>query len=177
MENEYLKSLIAKIPDFPKKGILFYDLTPIFADGGAFTDLILQMQKMIEEKQFDFNKIVGIEARGFIIGSAIALAFEVGFVPIRRCGKLPRIVHKIAHDIEYSRECHEIHQNDITEKDKILIVDDILATGGSAKAASELITECGGIISGYAFVANIPEIFKGSPLDFPEKVACLMELP
>lgn len=177
MEN-HLKEKIARIQDFPRKGILFYDLTPIFSNDMDFADLILQLQKLTEERKFKFDKIAAIEARGFIIGSALALVCEVGFLPIRRCGKLPRIVHKISHDLEYgSQECHELHQNDVNPGDNILIVDDILATGGTAKAAGELVKDCQANIAGFLFVANIKGLQKGPALDFPEKVACLIELP
>lgn len=174
--SNYLKEKIARIQDFPRKGIMFYDLTPIFANEMDFPDLILQMKKLADERNFQFDKIAAIEARGFIVGSVLALEFEVGFIPIRRCGKLPGIVHKLSHDLEYGRECHEIHQNDIKQGERILIVDDILATGYTALAAKELIEGCGGIVAGYLFVANIAGLQRQA-LDFPEKVACLMELP
>ncbi len=141
-----------------------------------FADLILQLQKLADERKFEFDKIAAIEARGFIIGSALALACEVGFVPIRRCGKLPRITHKISHDLEYNRECHEIHQNDIRPGERILIVDDILATGGTVQAAAELIHDCQAQIAGFVFVANISGLQTES-VGTPEEIACLMELP
>lgn len=176
MEN-YLKQKIARIQDFPKKGILFYDLTPIFADAMDFAELIVQMERLIDERNFEFDKIAAIEARGFIIGSALALACDVGFLPIRRCGKLPRITHKIAHDLEYNSECHEIHQNDIRPGERILIVDDILATGGTANAAADLIRDCQGQVAGFVFIAEITGLRDVSAWDYSEEVACLMELP
>lgn len=173
----YLKDKIARVQDFPKKGILFYDLTPIFADSLDFAELILQLTKLIEERNFTFDKIAAIEARGFILGSALALTFEAGFIQIRKCGKLPRITHKLPHDLEYGTECHEVHQNDILPGERILIVDDILATGGTARAAAEIIKGLHAEVAGFVFVANLPGIYKGAALDYPEKIACLMELP
>lgn len=173
MSHEHLKSKIEIVKDFPKKGVTFYDLTPIFSDALEFADLVVQMQKMIEDKKFEFNKIAAVEARGFIIGSVLALAFEVGFVPIRRCGKLPRVTHKIDHYLEYGRACHEMQQNDIKAGDKILIVDDILATGGTGEAASQLVRSCGAEVAGFAFIARISGLYKGDE----SLVASLMELP
>jgi adenine phosphoribosyltransferase len=173
--SEYLKSKIARVQDFPKKGILFYDLTPIFSDGAAFSELILQLEKLAH-RFMPFDKIVGIEARGFIVGSALALACDVGFVPIRRCGKLPGVTHRIAYDLEYGQGCIEIHQNDIMPSERILIVDDILATGGTAFAAAELIRDCGAQVAGFIFVASIAGLQK-EPIAEPDKIACLMELP
>ena len=175
--ENYLKQKIVRVQDFPKKGILFYDLTPIFADALDFAELILQLQKLAEERKFEFDKIVGIEARGFIIGAPLALACEVGFIPIRRCGKLPRIVHKVPHDLEYGSACHEIHQEDVKPGERILIVDDILATGETARAAGELVRDCQAVVAGFVFVANIIGLRKISDKHYPEEVACLMELP
>lgn len=175
MDN-YLKDRIARVQDFPKKGILFYDLTPIFADAMDFADLILQLQKLIEEKNLEFDKIAGIEARGFIIGAPLALSFEVGFIPIRRCGKLPRQTHRIAHEIEYGRDCLEIHQADIAIGERILIVDDVFATGGTAFAAGELVRDCQAEVAGFIFAAQITGLQK-EPLAVSEKVASLIELP
>lgn len=174
MDNP-LKDKIARIPDFPKKGILFYDLTPIFADGLLFADLVLQMQKLAEEKDFQFDKIVAIEARGFVLGAALALSFEVGLVLVRKKGKLPRATHTADSSSEYNSNYLEIHQEDIKPDERVLIVDDILATGGTAMAAGRLVEHCGGVVAGHLFVARLPKVH-GEHYD-KEKIACLMELP
>lgn len=176
MSHHLLKNRIARVPDFPKKGVLFYDLTPIFSDAMLFPDLILKMQKLADERDFQFDKIAAIEARGFILGAALALVFEVGFVAIRKYGKLPRITHKMQHDLEYGQQCHEVHQSDINPGERILIVDDILATGGTAHAAGELIRSCQAHVAGYLFAAKITGLQK-ERIGVDESVACLMDLP
>lgn len=173
--SQLLKDQIARVPDFPKEGVLFYDLTPIFADALSFMDMIVQMTKLAGG--FAFDKIAAIEARGFVLGSALALASEVGLVLIRKEGKLPRIKHQISHRLEYGKECHEIHQNDIVPGDRVLIVDDILATGGTARAAADLVRACQGEVSGYLFVARIVGIQKEDLDSDGHGVACLIDLP
>lgn len=133
-----LKQNIAKYPDFPKKGILYQDLNPIYSNPDTFNMLIDTMQlKANQLGTFDF--ILGIEARGFILGSALAHRLKIGFVPVRKKGKLPGKVHSIEYDLEYGKDCLEI-QHDLNLKDKrLLVIDDVFATGGTLKAVLNLL--------------------------------------
>ena len=143
-ELAYAESLIVTIPDYPEPGVLFRDITPLLADARAFRSVI---DAMIEPFAGRFDVVAGIEARGFLLAGAIAIAAEVGLVPIRKAGKLPRPAASVSYDLEYGSATIEAH-DDIAEGTRVLLVDDVLATGGTLCAAHELIAVLGGTVIG-----------------------------
>ena len=148
-----LRTTIREIPDFPKKGIIFYDLTTLFKNPAAYQQ---SMAELVEQyRGVDFNYIVGIEARGFIIGAPLAIALNKGFIPIRKPGKLPAETISASYDLEYGSNSIEIHQDAIKPGDKILLVDDLLATGGTIKAAIDLIEGLGGELVSLGFLLEL----------------------
>ncbi len=151
-----LKDLIANYPDFPKKGILFRDMFPILKDPESMDLMLEELSKFSEE--LSPNYIVGIESRGFIIGTALAIKQKIGFIPIRKKGKLPGNLVGVNYSLEYGEDRLEM-QSDVFEKGaKVLLVDDLLATGGTVKASSELIEKVGGILIGCAFLIELKGI-------------------
>tara|TARA_B100001029_G_C14958931_1_gene393245 strand:- start:367 stop:906 length:540 start_codon:yes stop_codon:yes gene_type:complete len=140
LENK-LKTKIRVIPDFPKKGIQFQDITSITDNKKLFTDVINEISKYCRKNKF--TKVLGIEARGFIFGSAISYKLGLPFVPIRKKGKLPGKIVKQKYKLEYGMDEINVHKNSITSRDKVLIIDDLIATGGTAKAAARLISKLG----------------------------------
>jgi len=150
---EELKEKIRNIPDFPKKGIMFRDITTLLQDPKATKKAIKGMLKPFENEKIDV--VVGTEARGFIFGAIIAYELGVSFVPVRKPGKLPFETEKASYEKEYGEDELEMHSDAIKKGDKVLIVDDLLATGGTAKAAVELIEKLGGKIIGFCFLIEL----------------------
>jgi adenine phosphoribosyltransferase len=148
-----MKNLIKIIPDFPEKGISFKDLNPLFADQTEFYNLVNQMHTLVSVKKP--AKVAGIEARGFIIGAALASMLRVGFVPLRKPGKLPPPAIREEYTKEYGKDAMEVNPTLIREKDRILLVDDVLATGETLLAATKLIERCGADIVQIAVVAEL----------------------
>jgi len=151
-----VKDYIRTIVDFPHEGILFRDVTTLFADPRGFRMAIDQMLHPYAGEQID--KVVGLEARGFILGGAIAHQLSLGFVPIRKKGKLPGAVISEEYQLEYGEAVVEIHDDAIQPGEKVLVVDDLLATGGTAEAGIKLIERLGGEIVGCAFIVDLPEL-------------------
>ncbi|MDE1824522.1 MAG: adenine phosphoribosyltransferase [Candidatus Micrarchaeota archaeon] len=151
--EDTLKGKIRDIPDYPKKGILFRDITPLLKDGSSFALCVDELAKRVSDIDFDY--VVGIEARGFIIGAALAYKMKKGFIPIRKLGKLPyrRISKEYA--LEYGTATIEMHHDALAGGQEALLVDDLLATGGTAKAAAELVESVGGKVAGFAFVIEL----------------------
>lgn len=158
-----VKDYIRTIVDFPHEGIMFRDVTTLFADPRGFRMCIDQMLHPYAGMQID--KIVGLEARGFIIGGAIAHQLTKGFVPIRKKGKLPGATLSQAYALEYGEAVMEIHDDAIDAGERVLVVDDLLATGGTAAAGIELIERLGGEIVGAAFIVDLPELGGRAKLD------------
>lgn len=150
-----LKSLIRTIPDFPKKGILFRDITPILQNGKAFKEVIMTFEK---ETPKNVKKVVAIESRGFIFGAALSYLLGVGFVPIRKSGKLPWKKVKMDYDLEYGVDTIEIHKDGIKKGERVVLVDDLLATGGTALASCKLIEKCGGIVEKILFLIELTDL-------------------
>lgn len=144
---------IRDIPDFPKKGIVFKDITPLLRDSGAFAATIEALKS--HHAGDDIHAIAAVESRGFIFGSALALSLGVGFIPIRKPGKLPHETLSETYSLEYGTDTIEIHRDAVSQGDRVLIVDDLLATGGTAKAAIKLITRIGGHVVGASFVVEL----------------------
>ncbi|MGM0602360.1 MAG: adenine phosphoribosyltransferase [Bacillota bacterium] len=151
-----LKEKIRNIPDFPEKGILFKDITPLLKDRDALKEAIVKMADMFADKEFDY--IVGIEARGFIVGTPLAIEMKKGFIPIRKPGKLPYDTLSISYELEYGKNELEIHKDAVQKGDKILLIDDLLATGGTTKAAADLIENLGGEIVGCGFLLELDKL-------------------
>ena len=147
-----LEELVSSYPDFPKKGILFRDMSPILRSPEAMTSMLNQLGDFSDRLMPDY--IVGIESRGFIIGTALATRQRMGFIPIRKKGKLPGKVIGVDYTLEYGKDRLEI-QSDILKNQKVLLVDDLLATGGTVRAASKLISRVGGRLVGCAFVIEL----------------------
>lgn len=147
------KKYIASIPDFPQPGVLFRDITPLMSDGEAFHAATSEIQKFAE--QVGAEVIAGPESRGFIFGCPVAANLHIGFVPVRKPGKLPRETISYRYDLEYgSNELH-MHKDAITPGQKVLIVDDLLATGGTVRATIKMVEELGGIVVGCAFLIEL----------------------
>jgi len=150
--NELAK-YIRDIPDFPKKGIIFKDITTLLKDKEAFKRALDALYKRYKDK--DISKVVAIESRGFIFGGALAYKLGCGFVPVRKKGKLPSQTHAISYDLEYGTDTLEIHTDAIETGEKVLLVDDLLATGGTASAVCRLIEKMGGDITEAAFLIEL----------------------
>ncbi len=153
-----IKSRIRAIPDYPKKGILFRDITTLIKDPVGFRLVIDNLTQHCLLDGVDFDVIVGIEARGFIIGGALSYTLGKGFVPVRKPGKLPADVVSQEYELEYGSDKVEIHVDALVSGQRVLRVDDLLATGGTALAAAALIEKVGGIVSEMAFIVNLPDI-------------------
>jgi adenine phosphoribosyltransferase len=153
-----IKSKIRTIPDHPKKGIRFRDITTLIKDPVGFRLVIDTITQRYIKGDKIFDLIVGIEARGFIIGGALSYTLGKGFVPIRKVGKLPAEVMRHEYQLEYGTDIVEIHTDAISKGTKVLIVDDLLATGGTALAAAALIEKLGGIVVEMAFIVNLPDV-------------------
>ncbi|AGT09443.1 adenine phosphoribosyltransferase [Paracoccus aminophilus] len=151
-----VKDYIRTIVDFPKEGIIFRDVTTLFQDARGFRMAVDQLLSPYAGEQID--KVVGLEARGFILGGAVAHQLTVGFVPIRKKGKLPGAVLSEAYQLEYGEAVMEIHDDAIKPGERVLIVDDLLATGGTAKAAIKLCERLGAEVIGCAFVIDLPDL-------------------
>jgi adenine phosphoribosyltransferase len=158
VDCEGLKTLIREVPDFPKKGILFYDITTLLKDKIGFARLIDALSEHYIGKDIDL--VLGMEARGFIFGPALAYRLNAGFVPVRKPGKLPAETVKISYELEYGSNTLEIHKDAIEKGQRVLIVDDLLATGGTAVATAELASGLGAQIAGLAFVVEL-DFLKG----------------
>jgi adenine phosphoribosyltransferase len=151
MDN--FKPLIREIPDFPKPGILFYDITTLLKDAAGFRGVIDGLKAKYEGLHVD--TVIGIEARGFIFAPALAYALNAGFVPVRKPKKLPGETTCITYDLEYGTDSLEIHKDAIGSGHRVLIVDDLLATGGTACAVAKLVEQLGGVVAGLGFVIEL----------------------
>jgi len=159
----HLKKYITETNDFPKKGIVFKDLNPIYKEPKRWNELMFPLQQIISTKKPDY--IAGIESRGFISGAALAFKLEIGFITIRKSNKLPGDVIGTNYNLEYGEDRLEIQQNLIEKDCKILLFDDLLATGGTAVAAGNLIKKAGGNLIGYAFLIELTELKGRENLD------------
>jgi len=148
-----LKAVIRDVPDFPKPGILFKDITTLLKNPQAYRRALDLFTVLCGDHLAD--KVVAIESRGFIIGAALADRLGIGFVPVRKPGKLPGSTIRCTYDLEYGQDCLEIHDDALNKGDRVLIVDDVIATGGTARATGELVTRVGGTVAAYAFLVEL----------------------
>mgnify|MGYP006275621163 CR=1 FL=1 len=148
-----LRRWVRDVPDFPKPGILFRDLTPLMRDPVGWGEMVRQMGAVCDQLQPDV--VVGIESRGFIVGTAVCTALALPFVPVRKPGKLPGAVHGIDYDLEYGTDRLEISADSLAGQPRVLVMDDLLATGGTAAACADLVQLAGGQLAGFAFVVEL----------------------
>jgi adenine phosphoribosyltransferase len=154
---EHLDALIRDIPDFPEPGVMFKDITPLLADHDGFTAVVDVLSRAGRDAEGNVvvDKVVGMEARGFILGAPVALALGAGFVPVRKEGKLPGDTHVTAYDLEYGSASLELHRDSVVPGERVLIVDDVLATGGTVAATAGLVRMCGGVVHGVAVLMEL----------------------
>lgn len=170
--KELLLSRIREVADYPEPGVMFKDITPLLADPAAFTALTDALAEIAQNT--GATKVVGLEARGFILGAPVAVRAGLGFVPVRKAGKLPGATLSQAYDLEYGSAEIEVHAEDLTSADRVLIIDDVLATGGTAEAAVQLIHRAGAEVAGAAVLmelgfldgrARLETALRGAPLE------------
>ena len=151
-----LERLVVDVPDFPEPGVVFKDITPVLADHDALTAVVAALADVGRVGgETVVDKVVGMEARGFILAAPVALALGAGFVPVRKAGKLPRETHAASYSLEYGEATVELHRDAIVAGDRVLLVDDVLATGGTARATRELVERCGGTVTGFATLMEL----------------------
>lgn len=171
-----LKKYIRSIPNYPKKGIIFRDVTPILINANAFTYCINKLSKVCEKEKI--SKIAGIEARGFIIGAAVAFKLKLPFVPIRKEGKLPYKKYSQKYKLEYGFDTLEIHKDSVTKGDKIALVDDLIATGGTALASKKLIDKLGASIRLFVSIIDLTDLGGSNKLKKTKtKIVSLIKFP
>ncbi len=168
----YAKRLIRDVPDYPQPGILFRDITPLLADPKAFTIIVDALTHRFVGEAVD--AVVGIESRGFIFGAALAVRLNASFIPVRKAGKLPCRTDKVSYSLEYGEAELEMHRDSLSEGARVLVVDDLLATGGTAKAAAELVERQGAAVLAYAFVIEL-EAMNGRERLLPTPVLSLVK--
>jgi adenine phosphoribosyltransferase len=158
LSTDQLKQLIREVPDFPRKGILFYDITTLLKDKVGFATLVDRLSEQYLKQEIDL--VLGMEARGFIFAPALAYRLNAGFVPVRKVGKLPAATVKFDYALEYGTNSLEMHKDAIQKGQRVLIVDDLLATGGTAEATAKLATMLGAEIAGLGFIVEL-DFLKG----------------
>jgi adenine phosphoribosyltransferase len=155
--SDLIGSLIRDIEDFPKPGVTFKDITPLLDDHAAFTAVVAALADAGRDEHGSVvvDKVVGMEARGFILAAPVALALGVGFVPVRKPGKLPWKTSSVSYELEYGQETLEMHTDALAAGERVLVIDDVLATGGTAKATAQLIEEPGAVVHGLAVMMEL----------------------
>ena len=148
-----IRDLIADVPDFPSPGILFKDITPLLADAEGLADVVEAFTKLALADGVDI--VAGMEARGFLLGAPVAHALGLGFLPLRKAGKLPPPTETVSYDLEYGSASIELRSGTLTPGARVLIIDDVLATGGTAAAAAQLVEQCGGVVAGLVFLLEL----------------------
>lgn len=167
-----LRSRIRDVPDFPKEGILFKDITPLLADVKAFRACIEIMAERLDGESV--TAVVGIESRGFMFGAALADELGVGFIPVRKPGKLPAATYRAEYELEYGRDAVEIHRDALGPGDRVAVVDDLIATGGTAKATDELVQKCGAEVAAFVFVIHLAGL-EGTAKLAPRRIITILD--
>ena len=171
-----LKNYVRSIKDYPKKGILFRDITTLIKDKDAFSETINQIVE--RSKNFNFNKVAAIESRGFVFASAVSYILKKPFIMLRKKNKLPADVHSVDFELEYGTATIEVHKDSIDKNEKVLVIDDLIATGGTAEAAAKLIEISGGKVACFVFVINLFDLNGSDNLQNKGyKVENLIEFP
>ena len=153
-----LKSLVRDIPDFPKPGIMFRDITTLLSDRVGLRYTIDSLAEKTALLGLTADYIMGMESRGFIIGAPLAYKLSLGFIPVRKSGKLPGAVHSVEYDLEYGTDCLEVHQDALAPGSRVLIIDDLIATGGTAKATAQLVQQIGCQLVGFGFIIELKDL-------------------
>ncbi len=167
-----LRRRIRDVPNFPREGILFKDITPLLADVEAFRTCIRLMAEPLDGETVD--AVVGIESRGFMFGAALADALGVGFVPVRKPGKLPAATYRVEYDLEYGSDAVEIHQDALRPHERVVVVDDLIATGGTARATKDLVHKCGAEVAAFVFLINLAAL-EGNEKLAPSRVVTILD--
>lgn len=167
-----LRARIRDVPDFPKGGILFKDITPLLADVEAFRTCIQLMAERLDGETV--HAVVGIESRGFMFGAALADKLGVGFIPVRKPGKLPAATYRAEYELEYGTDAVEIHQDALETGERVVVVDDLIATGGTARATKELVERCGAEIAAFVFLINLAAL-QGSEKLAPSPIITILD--
>jgi len=154
--EDQLRALVRDVPDFPEPGVLFRDITPLLADSGGYAAMIDALAQRWAAESID--KVVGIEARGFILAAPVAYRLGAGFIPVRKAGKLPAATHRVSYSLEYGEATVEIHRDAFLAGDRVLVVDDVLATGGTAAATAGLIRAAGGQAVGMSVLVELESL-------------------
>jgi adenine phosphoribosyltransferase len=154
LDTASFQALVRDVPDFPQAGIVFRDITPLLGNGAALRSAVDAIATLYDE----IDTVVGIESRGFILGAPVAYALRVGMVPVRKLGRLPRATERADYALEYGTNTVEIHADALQPRERVLIVDDVLATGGTAAATAELVERLGGEVAGIAVLIELPEL-------------------
>ncbi len=168
---EQLKAAIREVPDWPHKGILFYDITTLLKDPVSFQEAVNSLIAPFRDKRIDI--VLGIEARGFIFAPTVAYALKAGFVPVRKPGKLPAATYRAEYQLEYGTDSLEIHRDAIQPGQRALIVDDLIATGGTARAVADMVQKMGGTVVGLAFLVELEFLHGRDKLDGHEVYSIL----
>lgn len=160
VHRDRLAALVRKIPDWPQPGVAFCDLTPLFADGAGFHDAVTAIADHHARGITDagggrVTKVAAVEARGFAVGAPVALRIDAGFVPVRKAGRLPAAVEATEYTLDYGTELLEVHNDAITEGDRVLVVDDVLGTGATAEAVVRMVERLGGVVAGVAVIVEL----------------------
>ncbi|MEC4983757.1 MAG: adenine phosphoribosyltransferase [Oscillatoria sp. PMC 1068.18] len=161
-----IKSLIRDVPDFPQPGIMFRDITTLLSNPEGLRYTIDSLGQKCQQLNLVPDYVIGIESRGFIFAPSLAYKFQAGFIPVRKPGKLPAAVHSIEYELEYGTDTLEVHQDALTSGARVLIVDDLIATGGTAKATADLVQRCGCDLVGFAFIIELTDL--GGRKNLPE---------
>lgn len=167
-----LRRRIRDVPNFPREGILFKDITPLLADVEAFRTCIRLMAEPLDGETVD--AVVGIESRGFMFGAALADALGVGFVPVRKPGKLPAATYRVEYDLEYGSDAVEIHQDALRPHERVVVVDDLIATGGTARATKDLVHKCGAEVAAFVFLIKLAAL-EGTEKLAPSRVVTILD--
>ena len=170
-----LKNYIRSIPDYPKKGILFRDITTLIKDKDAFSETINQI--VDKSKKYNFDKIAAIESRGFVFASAVSYILKKPFIMLRKKNKLPADVFSIDFELEYGTATIEVHKDSFNENERVLIIDDLIATGGTAEAAAKLVEVSKGEVAAFIFVINLFDLGGSDKLKKKYKIENLMDFP
>jgi adenine phosphoribosyltransferase len=168
---EAVRARIRDVPDFPKPGIVFKDITPVLADAALFHGVVTALAARVAT--LDIQRVVAIEARGFIFGAALAYTLRRGFIPVRKPSKLPRATHREGYGLEYGRDVLELHIDAISKGERVLVVDDVLATGGTALATKALVERSGGTVAAFAFLVELGFLKGADKLGSTEVIALL----
>ena len=171
VDVDMLKALVRDIPDWPKPGVGFKDITPLLGDAAAFAAVIEGLAEHFADQRVD--RVVGIEARGFLIGAPVAVRLGAGFVPVRKVGKLPWTTHAQEYELEYGTDHLEVHVDGVQPGERALVIDDVIATGGTAAAAAQLVERLGGEVVGLGFVIELAFLGGAARLEGRDHVSLL----